>query len=103
MIFAGGIPLQRGEEILGAFGVSGDTGDQHQAVVEAAVAGLSTPRGRQEARAAFLEGPGRALGRRVGQALGPSTGVVFREPAIEKLDVIADNPERRLAQPDASG
>lgn len=26
----------------------------------------------------------------VGQALGPNTGVLFSEPAIEKLDVIAD-------------
>src|ERR1700760_4962722 len=35
MIFAGGIPLKRGEEVLGAVGVSGGMGKQDQAVAEA--------------------------------------------------------------------
>jgi uncharacterized protein GlcG (DUF336 family) len=35
MIFAGGIPLKRGEEIIGAIGVSGGSGEQDQAVAEA--------------------------------------------------------------------
>ncbi len=38
MIFAGGIPLKRGDQIVGAVGVSGGTGKQDQAVAEAAVA-----------------------------------------------------------------
>lgn len=38
MIFAGGIPLQRGEEIVGAVGVSGGDGAQDQTVAEAAAA-----------------------------------------------------------------
>lgn len=38
MIFAGGIPLQRDEQIVGAIGVSGGSGEQDQAVAEAAVA-----------------------------------------------------------------
>ncbi|MEH2180952.1 GlcG/HbpS family heme-binding protein [Nostoc sp.] len=37
-IFAGGIPLQRDEQIVGAIGVSGGSGEQDQAVAEAAVA-----------------------------------------------------------------
>lgn len=36
MIFAGGIPLKRGEEVVGAVGVSGGLGKQDQAVAEAA-------------------------------------------------------------------
>lgn len=40
MIFAGGIPLKRGKEVVGAVGVSGGTGDQDHAVAEAAVAAL---------------------------------------------------------------
>jgi uncharacterized protein GlcG (DUF336 family) len=40
MIFAGGIPLQRGGEIVGAVGVSGGMGDQDQACAEAAAAAL---------------------------------------------------------------
>lgn len=40
VILAGGIPLQRGDHIIGAVGVSGGTGEQDQTVVEAAVAGL---------------------------------------------------------------
>jgi len=35
MIFAGGIPLRRGSEVVGAIGVSGGNGDQDQAVAEA--------------------------------------------------------------------
>ena len=35
MIFAGGIPLKRGSEVIGAIGVSGGMGDQDQVVAEA--------------------------------------------------------------------
>src|SRR5205085_5175263 len=35
MIFAGGVPLKRGNEVLGAVGVSGGMGKQDQAVAEA--------------------------------------------------------------------
>ncbi len=35
MIFAGGVPLKRGDQIVGAVGVSGGTGKQDQAVAEA--------------------------------------------------------------------
>lgn len=38
MIFAGGIPLKSDGQIVGAVGVSGGTGDQDQAVAEAAAA-----------------------------------------------------------------
>lgn len=38
MIFAGGIPLQRGGQIVGAVGVSGGDGKQDQTVAEAAAA-----------------------------------------------------------------
>lgn len=38
MIFAGGIPLKRGEEVVGAVGVSGGLGKQDQAVAEAGAA-----------------------------------------------------------------
>lgn len=37
MIFAGGIPLKRGSQVVGAVGVSGGLGKQDQAVAEAAV------------------------------------------------------------------
>ncbi|MFD4369500.1 heme-binding protein [Rhodococcus sp. NPDC058521] len=40
MIFAGGIPLQRGGQVIGAIGVSGGTGKQDQAVAEAGAAAL---------------------------------------------------------------
>ena len=40
MIFAGGIPLQRGGQVVGAVGVSGGTGAQDQAVAEAAAAAV---------------------------------------------------------------
>ena len=35
MIFAGGIPLKRGDEVMGAIGVSGGSGHQDHAVAEA--------------------------------------------------------------------
>ena len=35
MIFAGGVPLKRGDQIVGAIGVSGGTGTQDQSVAEA--------------------------------------------------------------------
>jgi uncharacterized protein GlcG (DUF336 family) len=41
MIFAGGIPLKVNGEIVGAVGVSGGSGEQDQAVAEAAVASCS--------------------------------------------------------------
>jgi len=41
MIFAGGIPLKINGEIAGAVGVSGGSGEQDQAVAEAAVAACS--------------------------------------------------------------
>jgi uncharacterized protein GlcG (DUF336 family) len=37
MIFAGGIPLKRGDQVVGGIGVSGGTGKQDQAVAEAGV------------------------------------------------------------------
>ena len=40
MIFAGGIPLQRGGEVVGAIGVSGGTKPQDQSVAEAGAAVL---------------------------------------------------------------
>jgi uncharacterized protein GlcG (DUF336 family) len=40
MIFAGGIPLKKGETIVGAIGVSGGSGEQDHAVAEAGVAAL---------------------------------------------------------------
>jgi uncharacterized protein GlcG (DUF336 family) len=38
MIFAGGIPLKENSQVVGAVGVSGGSGEQDQAVAEAAVA-----------------------------------------------------------------
>jgi uncharacterized protein GlcG (DUF336 family) len=38
MIFAGGIPLKRGPDVVGAVGVSGGLGKQDQAVAEAGAA-----------------------------------------------------------------
>src|SRR5580765_2333942 len=35
MVFAGGLPLKRGREVVGAIGVSGGSGDQDHAVAEA--------------------------------------------------------------------
>ncbi|MFC0529713.1 GlcG/HbpS family heme-binding protein [Phytohabitans kaempferiae] len=40
MIFAGGIPLRRGDEVVGAVGVSGGTGEQDQTVAEAGAGAL---------------------------------------------------------------
>jgi len=41
MIFAGGVPLKRGGEVVGAVGVSGGLGEQDQAVAEAAANAFS--------------------------------------------------------------
>ena len=41
MIFAGGIPLKHGDQIVGAIGVSGGSRDQDQAVAEEGVAAAS--------------------------------------------------------------
>jgi uncharacterized protein GlcG (DUF336 family) len=38
MIFAGGIPLKRGDQVVGAIGVSGGSGDQDHGVAEAGAA-----------------------------------------------------------------
>ena len=38
MIFAGGVPLKRSGEVVGAIGVSGGLGKQDQAVAEAGAA-----------------------------------------------------------------
>jgi uncharacterized protein GlcG (DUF336 family) len=38
MVFAGGIPLKRGEQVVGAIGVSGGSGEQDHAVAEAGAA-----------------------------------------------------------------
>jgi uncharacterized protein GlcG (DUF336 family) len=38
MIFAGGIPLKQGDEVVGAIGVSGGSGKQDHAVAEAGAA-----------------------------------------------------------------
>jgi uncharacterized protein GlcG (DUF336 family) len=40
MIFAGGLPLKRGDQVVGGVGVSGGSGDQDQAVAEAGAAAL---------------------------------------------------------------
>ena len=40
MIFAGGIPLKKGDKVVGGVGVSGGLGNQDQAVAEAAAAAL---------------------------------------------------------------
>ena len=40
MIFAGGVPLKRGGEVVGAIGVSGGSGKQDQTVAEAGAAAL---------------------------------------------------------------
>jgi uncharacterized protein GlcG (DUF336 family) len=40
MIFAGGIPLKKGEKVVGGVGVSGGLGKQDQAVAETAAAAL---------------------------------------------------------------
>jgi uncharacterized protein GlcG (DUF336 family) len=38
MIFAGGVPLRRGDQVVGGLGVSGGSGNQDQAVAEAGAA-----------------------------------------------------------------
>lgn len=38
MIFAGGVPVKRGDQVVGAVGISGGQGEQDQAVAEAAAA-----------------------------------------------------------------
>jgi uncharacterized protein GlcG (DUF336 family) len=38
MIFAGGVPLKRGDKVMGGLGVSGGAGTQDQAVAEAGAA-----------------------------------------------------------------
>jgi uncharacterized protein GlcG (DUF336 family) len=40
MIFAGGVPLKTGDEVVGSVGVSGGTGAQDQSIAEAAAAAL---------------------------------------------------------------
>jgi uncharacterized protein GlcG (DUF336 family) len=40
MIFAGGVPLKRGNQVVGAVGVSGGSGEQDHAVAVAAAGGL---------------------------------------------------------------
>src|SRR5215208_5016804 len=41
MIFAGGIPLKRGGQVVGAIGVSGGSGEQDHAVAEAGAAAFA--------------------------------------------------------------
>ena len=41
MIFAGGVPLKRAGEVVGAIGVSGGSGEQDQAVAEAGARAFS--------------------------------------------------------------
>lgn len=41
MIFAGGIPLKKGGDIIGAVGVSGGSGEQDQSVAEAGVKAIA--------------------------------------------------------------
>jgi uncharacterized protein GlcG (DUF336 family) len=40
MIFAGGVPLKRGNQVMGGLGVSGGSGEQDQTVAEAGAAGF---------------------------------------------------------------
>jgi uncharacterized protein GlcG (DUF336 family) len=40
MIFAGGVPLKRGGEVVGGLGVSGGSGEQDHAVAEAGAAAI---------------------------------------------------------------
>jgi uncharacterized protein GlcG (DUF336 family) len=42
MIFAGGIPLKRGKQVVGAIGVSGGSGDQDHSVAEAGAAAFGS-------------------------------------------------------------
>jgi uncharacterized protein GlcG (DUF336 family) len=52
VIFAGGMPVKRGDVVVGAVGASGGTVDQDQKVVEAAVAALPSERRSRRAAAA---------------------------------------------------
>lgn len=38
MVFAGGLPLERGGKVVGAIGVSGGSGEQDESVAEAGAA-----------------------------------------------------------------
>lgn len=49
MIFAGGVPLKAGDEVVGAVGVSGGLGKQDQAVAEAAASAFAAQAGRRSA------------------------------------------------------
>lgn len=49
MIFAGGVPLKLGDEVVGAVGVSGGLGKQDQAVAEAAASAFSAQAARHAA------------------------------------------------------
>ena len=49
MIFAGGIPLKVGDEVVGAAGVSGGLGKQDQAVAEAAASAFTAQTSRRSA------------------------------------------------------
>lgn len=40
MIFAGGLPIRKGDAVIGAIGVSGGSGEQDQAVAEAGAAAI---------------------------------------------------------------
>src|SRR3954451_8912879 len=40
MIFAGGVPLKKGGQVIGAIGVSGGSGEQDQSVADAGAAAL---------------------------------------------------------------
>jgi uncharacterized protein GlcG (DUF336 family) len=40
MIFAGGVPLKQGNQVVGGLGISGGSGEQDQAVAEAGAAAL---------------------------------------------------------------
>ena len=42
MIFAGGIPVKKGDTVIGAIGVSGGSGEQDHAVAEAGVAAFTS-------------------------------------------------------------
>lgn len=41
MIFAGGVPLKRGDKVVGAIGVSGGSGEQDHSVAEAGAAAFA--------------------------------------------------------------
>lgn len=49
MIFAGGIPLKAGDDVVGAVGVSGGLGKQDQAVAEAAAQAFASRANRRNA------------------------------------------------------